>query len=266
MSRAHLVFERAQGITHLRRQFAAYPFHLTRPFHMDAARPDLATLYLQSSSGGVYRGEALELEAAFGDGAAAEITTQAASLVRDAKNSTSSLEVRMRLAPASLALYTPDLSILFPGAAFSSRLNVVMEEGAKAVLVDGFCLSPQQGGTARPGFYESGFSVTDKNGATLVQESGKITLSSLGSAASPLGPFAASASVYVLNADIDRKQLCALVESQSCMAGISALPNNAGIALRVLAMDGQALYSGLQAARAYCFHALTGVHSAPRRK
>ena len=37
------------------------PFHVTRPFYLDAQRPDLATLYLQSSSGGVYGGDDLSL-------------------------------------------------------------------------------------------------------------------------------------------------------------------------------------------------------------
>ena len=56
VTEADFVFARGGGKTFLLRQFAPYPFHVARPHRLDAARPDLATLYLQSASGGLYRG------------------------------------------------------------------------------------------------------------------------------------------------------------------------------------------------------------------
>ena len=44
-----LAAELAGGRTILRRQHVGYPFHITRPFQLDRMRPDLATLYLQST-------------------------------------------------------------------------------------------------------------------------------------------------------------------------------------------------------------------------
>jgi urease accessory protein len=51
---ASLCFSRGGGRTVLARQRLPYPFHATRTFHLDQARPDLATLYLQSAAGGLY--------------------------------------------------------------------------------------------------------------------------------------------------------------------------------------------------------------------
>ncbi len=49
-------------------------------------------------------------------------------------------------------------------------------------------------------------------------------------------------------------------------AGASALPNEAGIWLRLLARDGAALRSGMTAAWAAASEGITGVRPVPRRK
>ena len=44
---------RRGGRSFVASQFVTYPFHLTRGFHLDVALPEVATLYMQSSSGGL---------------------------------------------------------------------------------------------------------------------------------------------------------------------------------------------------------------------
>ena len=56
---ALLSVDQAGGRTTLRRQQVGYPLHVTRGFYLDAERPDLLTLYLQSASGGLYAGDQL---------------------------------------------------------------------------------------------------------------------------------------------------------------------------------------------------------------
>ena len=86
---------------------------------------------------------------------------------------------------------------------------------------------------------------------------------------SPLGPFCAVGTLLVLgrgsercNADILEGRLTDL----GCVAGISKLPNDAGIGGRVLAANGGALARGLEAAFAIAFEALIGVPPMRRRK
>ena len=57
-----LVFARApDGRSYISHQRVGYPFHITRPFYLDPEPAGLLTLYLQSVSGGIYRGERLAL-------------------------------------------------------------------------------------------------------------------------------------------------------------------------------------------------------------
>ena len=58
---ASLHFSHGGGRTVLACQHVPYPFHATRPFYLDRTRPEIATLYLQSASGGLYRGDEVAL-------------------------------------------------------------------------------------------------------------------------------------------------------------------------------------------------------------
>jgi urease accessory protein len=78
---ASLQFSKGGGRTVLTRQRIPYPFHATRPFYLDQARPDLATLYLQSAAGGLYRGDRVALSITAEPQSAAHVTTQAATIV-----------------------------------------------------------------------------------------------------------------------------------------------------------------------------------------
>jgi hypothetical protein len=78
---ASLHFSRGGGRTVLARQRVPYPFHATRTFYLDRARPEIATLYLQSASGGLYRGDSVALSIVADPHAAAHVTTQASTIV-----------------------------------------------------------------------------------------------------------------------------------------------------------------------------------------
>ena len=56
--RASLRFSRrGDSKTFISDQYVAYPFHLTRPFYFEGDPDGMLSLYLQSASGGIYRGD-----------------------------------------------------------------------------------------------------------------------------------------------------------------------------------------------------------------
>lgn len=264
---ARLEFAVAAGRTCLVRQHVPYPFHVTRPFHLDEEHPDLATLYLQSSSGGLYSGEHLSLTIEAGAGAAVSVTTQAATAVRDGKGRVATVQTSLRLSAASVLMHMPDPLILFPGAAARNILTVTLPKDAVAVCCDGFW-SHDPRGLGRPfASCDNELVVRTPDGRILVAERGTVGGNELGRPASPLGPFRAGGTVVLLNATLpDFAALQGQLSGLGCVSGASSLPNGAGQALRVLAHDGGALASGLAAACSACFEAAVGVPPAPRRK
>ena len=266
---AELVFHRGGGRTHLGRQRVPYPFHVTRAFHLDPARPDLATLYLQSASGGVYRGDRLSLFIYSGAGAAAHITTQAATLVHDTRGRDATLSTRIEVARGGFLAYTPDPMVLFPGAAIDSQTELILHDGASAVLADGFAWHDL--GAAGRAFEVCGLRtlVRDGEGRDLMRDRGTVTGADFLGPASPAGPYRAAGTMLVLGQGSERLDAAGFeqqLDALGCLAGVSAAPNGIGLSARILAPDGGALARGLAAGFAFAFEAIMGVAPAPRRK
>ncbi|WP_428031918.1 urease accessory protein UreD [Ancylobacter sp.] len=266
---AHLRFIRGGGRTVLARQHVPYPFHITRPFWLDRALPEMATLYLQSSSGGLYTGDRLTLDIEVGKGAQAHITSQAATVVHRTTDDEARFSTTLRIEADAFLALTNDPFILFPDAHLSSSTQVVLAPGGRAILVDGFAThDPAQGG--RPfGTLRTELSVRDAGGRLLVRDRGGLTGLHFASPASPLGPYRAMGSLVALgraHGDMDIAALMSQLDALDCRVGISPLPNECGIAVRCLAPSGGHLARGMALAFAAVFEAWMGHAPPPLRK
>lgn len=264
---AELRFAVAGGRTGIVRQHVPYPFHVTRPFRLDRARPDVATLYLQSASGGMYRGDDLRLSLEVGEGAAAHVTTQASTIVHDSHDEASRLETRVDVAPGGVLVYTPDPMILMPGAAYEGRTRVALREGAVAIVAEGF-FGHDPMGEGRP--FASVFldgEVRDPAGQLLVRDRGGLAGGELPSPSSPLGTCRAYGSMMLLAPhDLATPGLVAELGAAGVFAALSPLPNGAGQGLKLLAPDGGALARALDLAASRALAVVLGIDPAPRRK
>lgn len=266
---ALLRFDRGGGRAVLSRQYVPYPFHATRPFYLDRERPDLATLYLQSASGGIYRGDRLALTMVVGAKAAVHVTTQASTIVHRTDRDPAAQRSRIEVEPGGFAAVTLDPLVLFPGSAIVSTTEIVMRAGAHIIVADGFA-HHDPSGVGRPfDRYEGSILVWDEGGALLMAERGAITGDRFAASTSPLGPYRAVGTLLVLGPraqNCDAERIESLVAACGCLAGLSRLPNNCGIGGRVLATNGGALARGLEAGFAVAFAAILGVAPAGRRK
>jgi len=264
---ATLEFAVAGGRTQLLRQHVSYPFHLTRPFHLDRLRPDLATLYLQSASGGIYGGDDLSLDIACGPLAAVCVTTQSATIVHDSKGCLAQQTTRIALAPGALALYTPDPLVLFPGAWLDCRVQLRLAPGARALLQESFACHDPAGTARRFAHCRFETEIQDPAGRLIAADRGEIAGAQLDGPASPLGPWRACGTTLLLGGAWPRPaELQQELDDLGCYAGSGELPNGVGMFLRILAPDGGSLARGLRLAFAHGFAALTDHAPAERRK
>ncbi|MGU3284712.1 urease accessory protein UreD [Methylobacterium mesophilicum] len=266
---ARLAFVRGGGTTVLTRQHVPYPFHITKPFRLYPERPDLITLYLQSASGGLYRGDHLSLGIEMGPGCAAHITTQAATVVHRTSGQPSRQDTQIRVGADAFLHYVPDPLILFPNAALFASTRITLEPGARAVVSESIaCHDPE--GRSRP-FDQVALSlgVETSDGTVLVRERARITGAEFQDPASLLGPWRAFGALIILGPASclpDPAAVQSAADRLGCRAGLSPLPNAAGLGLRLLAPDGGTLAAGLEAAAGHAFAALTGHEPARRRK
>jgi urease accessory protein len=266
---ASLHFCHGGGRTVLARQRIPYPFHATRPFYLDQARRDIATLYLQSAAGGLYRGDDVALSIIAEPGAAAHVTTQASTIVHRTHQHAVVQRTRLYVGEHAFVAMTPDPLVLFPGAEICCFTEVTLATTGCAILIDGLAHhDPESRG--RPfAAYSNNIVVRNAAGSVLLADRGSLSGEAMIGPTSPLGPYRAIGTILVLgdgsnrcDADLLERRIAAC----GGMAGMSRLPNNAGIGGRILAANGGALVRGLEAAFAAAFEALMGVLPARRRK
>ena len=266
---AELVFAAGGGRTVLMRQHVPYPYHVTRTFRLDRGQPDVATLYLQSASGGLYRGDDLGLSITVRTGARAHVTTQSATVVHDTGAFPARQRTVLHVAAAGLLAYTPEPLVLFPGAALDSETRLVAARSARAIVADGLTWHDPRGSRRVFETFRQKTEIVDESGRCLVREHGLLSGSDVLSAASPLGPFQAVGSVFIVGPDEKHppvERLQSACDATGCLSAATTLPNGAGCLVRYLAPDGGVLRNGFDAVFAVAFAALAGTTPEVRRK
>jgi urease accessory protein len=264
-----LVAELAGGRTILRRQHVGYPFHITRAFQLDRMRPDLATLYLQSTSGGLYAADRLALDVTVDVGAALHLTTPASTVVHDGGEEGSQMRHSVTVRDRAFCAIISDPYILFPGADLHIATIATVAADAILIIAEGFAVHDphRRGGTfAR---FSAETQIMRPDGQRLVVDRGGIRGSDLSGNCDALGGMSAACS-FLMIAPPDRLADIADIEAAAdrcgCLAGVTAAPNHAGLAMRLLAPDGGTLVRGIEAAFHVASRAALGVELAPRRK
>ena len=261
----------ADGSTQLRHQFASYPFHLCRPFRLPGDPEGMATLYIQSCSGGIYEGDRLSIRIALDEGTAAHVTTQAATIAYGMREAGAEQHAALTAAPGSTAEYLPDPMILFPNARVETSLVVQWDPSARVAAVESFLLHDPRG-SGRPFSRLSSLLQVQhaQSGSLLFRDRLDIpgeawTRRSPGMA----GDAAGLATVIVLDreaAALPVRLRAALHGIRGLWAGASLLPNGIGAICRMLAADGQALRSGVAAGWSAARMEWTGAAPPRRRK
>jgi urease accessory protein len=264
---AHLAVDLAGGRTTLRRQHVGYPLHVTRGFHLDAARPDLLTLYLQSASGGLYAGDRLALDVCVGANAAFHLTTQAATVVHDGRDVGSRQRQSINVESGAFCALASDPYVLFPGAILDLETVATVAEDAVLFLADGFAIHDPRDSERTFAQFASRQRILRPDGRLLLHDAGRICGDALRDGA--LGNMAAAATILVI-APADRLPEMSVMEEAAdrlgCLAGASLAPNGAGQVMRILAPDGGTLTRALEAAFHVASRAALGVDLARRRK
>ena len=265
------------GRTYLDRQFASYPFHVCRPHYFPHDAPGMATLYLQSSAGGLYQEDAHDIEIAANDGACAHVTTQASTIVHSMERGGATLRTTIAVGPGCHVEAVPDALILFPDARLTTGLTVRVHESATAIVGESFLMHDPDASDPNTDIgsfaaYKANTVVEDWDGARVAADRFRISARDV-LAATPgiTGGTRAQGLLMVLQRGKNLPQLieslrAELTQRDDVLAGVSEMPNRAGAWVRMLAPDGAMLRAGMLAAWASASESLTGVRPVPRRK
>jgi len=260
----------ADGRTFLSRQYVAYPFHICRALYSDASSPELATVTIQSCSGGLYEEDRLDMEVEARAGAAAHLTTQAATVVHSMPSGSAVQSTRIRAEPRSYLEYLPDPLILFPQSSLVSTINLRVSAGAVVLVSDSFLMHDPIGAGRAFATYMSEIQIEDETGRLLAIDRMAIDGATYSSRyPGVMNDFGAQGTMIAAGtcaipeciAGLDR-----IGADRGVAIGVSRLPNSAGIIVRILASDGAALRREMHYVWSAFRRALKGGEPAPQRK
>ena len=262
----------ADGRSYLRRQYASYPFHVCRALYQDRDHPGLATLYVQSCSGGIYEDDRLDVTLAAAQGAEAYVSTQAATVVHSMPSGSASQRVRINCETGSYLEYLPDPQILFPGSRCHSEIAVRLGGDAVALASDSFLTHDPAGRDDMFSAYFSEIVVEDETGKALAIDRLKVDGHAFRDSRPGIsGRFKAQGTMIVAGLVFPMSGVAAelhkiRLDRDAAVIGCSLLPNSAGLLVRVLAADGAALKFALHQAWCAARLALKGSVPQERRK
>ncbi|MEL6997516.1 MAG: urease accessory protein UreD [Pseudomonadota bacterium] len=263
--RAALGFRSGPAGTYLAHQITTHPFHITRPFHMVDDPEGMATLYLQSSSGGLYGDDELTLSIAADAGAAAQVTTQASTVVHHARSGCARMGVEITAAEGALIEYLPDPAILFAGARLDTRLSLKLAENARAILCDAVLCHDPDGANAPFEWLTTETCISGPEGPRLID---RIDVDG-GDWAARTGAWPCHATLIVAGPGVTEAVTPiqqALGLRPDLWTGVSAFTDREITLARILAPDGAALTRALNLGWAAARTALTGIAPRLRQK
>jgi urease accessory protein len=258
--------------TYLRRQYAGYPFHVCRVQYQDKECPGLATLYVQSCSGGVYEDDRLDLILSIAEGAEAHVSTQAATIVHGMPAGSAKQGVRIECENGSYLEYLPDAQILFTHSSWRSEIAVRLCGNAIALVSDSFLSHDPTGRNETFSAYFNEIVIEDAAGEALAIDRLKVDGQAFRESRPGIsGSFAAQGTMIIAGLDFassavaDELQKIKL-DRDEAVIGSSQLPKSAGILVRVLAKDGSALKRVMHMVWCAVRFSLKGSLPAARRK
>ena len=273
-SRLNLVFDTAPGgVTFVKSQFAEYPFHVCRPHYLDRALPRMATLYLQSCSGGLFEDDDLNCTITAEAGAAVHVTSQASTIVHSSRHGRSAV-LRTKICAQSDAIveYMPDCMILFPESRLATRLDISLQPSATVIVSDAFILHDPNCKNRPPAALEAAICARSSEGRLLAADRIALFGNDLKSKRPGImGAWNCHATLMLFTMRRSAADLCqalraAAADFHDIYCGVSELPNRAGAWVRMLSADAVSLRSAMQAIWIEGRRLVTGDFPDARRK
>jgi urease accessory protein len=264
----------AGGITRIRHQYQRSPLHVFRPICLDPGRPDMAFVFVQQSGDGLVQGDRYRIDIHCESGAAAHITTQAATNVFRAQENVATQMVNLSADAGVLLEYLPDPLIPFRGARLFQRTRVIAEQSSTVIFGD--IVLPGRVARGEAHAYDvirAETEVRRPDGALLLAD--LLRLSPRGGedphSFGVLGRHDVVATLYVIS---NRREPGALVSRlRECLdsqadiaAGATELPNDCGAIARILGPSSKVVKQAMRAAWNSVRLAVVGVPAPDLRK
>jgi urease accessory protein len=243
-----LGFARRGGRTALVALRCRAPLLVQRALHWDEELPGLACVVIVSTSGGVVQGDRYGLEVELADGAAAHLTTQAATKIQEMDANYASQTQHLVLHENAYLEYLPEPVIPYRHSRFVTRTRICLPESATLVYAEILMPGRKHYGAGEIfayDLYSSQLAVSRPDATELFAEKFLIEPGRRHPARrGVMGDFHVFGNVLLLTSMPLAERVLAQVpaavnQAEGWAAGVCRLPNDAGIAYRILGMESE---------------------------
>ena len=240
------------GSTALVHDYATVPFHISGSLGHDP-HPDAETVFIQSPTGGVAQGDRHDIEIDVAEGGIAHVSTQSSTKVQSMNCNYAAADATLSVGEGAHLDYVPEPTILHADSRFFQDLRLELAPDATAVLGD--IVVP--GRLARDERFEferylSRVRCSGPDGLLFEDATHLTPADADPTAAGVLGEFTVYGTLFVVAPDRDMEGLSdalhkAVADSEA-RAGATALPNDAGVAVRALGDRAETVEAALHSA------------------
>ncbi|SVA65510.1 uncharacterized protein METZ01_LOCUS118364 [marine metagenome] len=242
----------SENRTYISNQYFRYPYHICRAQYLDQCPSGMASVYIQSTAGGIFSNDRLKSRFHALPDSAAHVTSQASTIVHRMDRGEADLSVVIRAESGSFLEYLPDPIILFPKARLTSRVFIELDPQATVLMADSFLIhDPNERGDVFSEFRNE-IEVKGLDGKLLCRDRNILTGSMYTSETlGVMGSNRVHGTFFLLSQDLPIESICTEFREESknqleTYTGISVLPNNCGIWVRAVSADPVSLRATLQ--------------------
>lgn len=238
---------RDDGRSVLHDLYRVAPLLVQQALYWDEAMPELPICSIISVGGGILQGDRYKIDITVGEGACAQVTSQGANRIHQMDANYASQYQTVTLAENSYLEYLPDLTIPYKGSRFINHTDIVIDESATLLYGEMMMTGRKHHNVdERFGFDLLSMLVTAKrpDGKRLFTDKVLIEKDN------PTIDFAAVMAGYDAFANIvclsppdiaarikERITINFGTDAPRAISGVSTLPNNAGLILRVVGVE-----------------------------
>lgn len=236
-----LVLAPSAGATRIVRQSLHGPLYILRPIYTDPRRQDMAFIYALQMGDGLVQGDRYRIELDCAPGSAVHFTTQAATKLYRMDDNFATQMVNLRARDGAYVEYLPDPAIPFRDTRFYQRIRLMVAPTASVIL--GEILLPGRVAYGEIHAYTLYYADTEVSGLDeppfIVDRIKLAPTAAAPGSPGRLGSYDVLATLYIVTRQRPARQLAdclhrCLASQTLVLAGVSELPNECGVVVRML--------------------------------
>jgi len=128
-----IILIKSSDKTLIKEQISEAPLHLQKALHYEEGFPEIAYLYIASSSGGILQGDRHRIDITMKENSTAHITTQGATRIYSMNSNSATQIVNLTVEKGAYLEFIPDQIIPYKNSRFYQKMNLNLHDDATLV-------------------------------------------------------------------------------------------------------------------------------------